>query len=132
MDEVALNLNDISALAGKSFEKSIEGTKAVSQVVSDINLIHTSSDQIGGVLEVITDIADQTNLLSLNAAIEAARAGEHGRGFAVVADAVGKLAARSSGSAKQIEGMIKASVASVTRGVATARNCQEAMEDCRK
>jgi methyl-accepting chemotaxis protein len=127
-EEMSRNLVDISSLAHASVEKSTEGFQAVATVMEAIELIAEGSGKITGIVNVISDIADQTNLLALNAAIEAARAGEHGRGFAVVADEVSKLADRSSSSTKEIEGLIKESVSNVTRGVDIARRSQSSMD----
>jgi methyl-accepting chemotaxis protein len=131
IEEVSRNLAEIAGLASRSVENALQGAKAVTEVVEGISLIAGSSEKIGGIVSVISDIADQTNLLALNAAIEAARAGEHGRGFAVVADEVSKLADRSSSSTKEIEALIVESVKNVTRGVETAKGSQTAMEQIR-
>ncbi len=101
--------------------RSVQEVKAIADTVNEsaklMSDLGDRSRQIGDIIDVIKDIADQTNLLALNAAIEAARAGEQGRGFAVVADEVRKLAERTSKATAEIGGMIGAIQNEVERAV---------------
>ena len=94
-----------------------QGQDKMTQMIGVVNRIAQSSEKITKITDVIEEIANRTNLLSLNAAIEAARAGEHGKGFAVVASEVGKLAVSSAESTKEISELVKHSVNEVNDAV---------------
>jgi methyl-accepting chemotaxis protein len=117
--ELAKNGGKVVAQTVEVIKEIADSTRATSE---KIEVLGQSSDQIGKIIGTIDDIADQTNLLALNAAIEAARAGEQGRGFAVVADEVRKLAERTSTATKEIAGMIQTIQEETKNAVETMRN----------
>jgi methyl-accepting chemotaxis protein len=109
-------------------EAAGKGETALTASVEGMRAIEQNAKQISNILTVITEIANQTNLLSLNAAIEAAKAGDQGKGFAVVAEEVRKLAERSAKAAKEIELLIRTSGKSIDTGTATVDAANKALK----
>nr|WP_323151024.1 methyl-accepting chemotaxis protein [Pseudomonas glycinae] len=142
VQEVARNAEEASQAAAAADGEAREGDKVVNEAIAQIerlasevvrsteamSVLQQESDKIGSVMDVIKAVAEQTNLLALNAAIEAARAGEAGRGFAVVADEVRGLAQRTQKSTEEIEGLV-AGLQNGTQQVAAVMNNSRALTD---
>jgi methyl-accepting chemotaxis protein len=122
------NARQAQALSTAAYDCAMRGSDVAARVSDTMGAIKASSDKIVDIISVIHSIAFQTNILALNAAVEAARAGEAGRGFAVVAAEVRELAQRSAGAARQIDALIRDSVAQVDHGHVLVGEAATAMD----
>lgn len=146
VSEVAKNATETARMSEETSELARTGEEVVGRSVSMMRAVHEQAaglgsqmDElgehakgIGAIMGVITDIADQTNLLALNAAIEAARAGEAGRGFAVVADEVRKLAEKTMDATTEVGGYIRSIQTSAESSIESNDKATEALAECRE
>ena len=114
--EMEQKIKDTTGLAGDISSKAKSGEASIQSMNESMSRINNSSDQMKNIINIISDISKQTNLLSLNASIEAARAGDAGRGFAVVADEIAKLAVLTSQSIKNIDALIRSNSEEISQG----------------
>ena len=125
---VTSSARDSSQLARDANTLVVSGSRDMESMVEVVSAIREHSEQVTRITEVISQLASQTNMLSLNAAIEAARAGEHGKGFAVVAEQVGRLAESSGKSVKEIVELVSRAAKETQRGVEVTSSVRSAIE----
>ena len=133
VSQSSLNMTQMADDGNRSVQEAVQQMRTINESVQHTSslmaVLQEHSLKIGQIIETITGIAEQTNLLALNAAVEAARAGEQGRGFAVVASEVRSLAGRSATAAKEIKGLIQDSVRKVADGSTRVTQSGQTLEE---